>query len=145
MQEVRVLSTQDRRDFYVKARIEDQRNWYSAKAKTNQDREWRWFIVIMLAQIAAIVSAFLLVYSPESNLNLTGFCSTLATAALAWLQVKRHQELAQSYNLTAQELGLIATKARHIITDDKLSAFVSDTENAISREHTMWIARRDQI
>ena len=145
MQEIRSSSTQQRRDFYVTERIEDQRNWYSGKAKTSHDQEWRWFIVIMLAQIAAGVSAIYLISSPESQWNLTGFCSTLATAALAWLQVKRYQELAQSYNLTAQELGLIATRARHISTDDKLSAFVSDAENAISREHTMWVARRDQI
>lgn len=144
MQEVRKLDTKGRRDFYVTARIEDQRRWYSGKAEANQNKEAIWFIAIMLTQICAGASAFFLVRSPGFPLNLTSIFSTLATAFIAWLQVKGHQELGQSYNLAAQELGLIAVKARHIAADDDLSVFVGDAENAISREHTMWIARRDQ-
>lgn len=144
MQKIRALAIEERKDFYVKARIEDQRKWYSEKAKASQNKEGIWFVAIMVAQISAGASAFFLVRSPEFPLNLTGIFSTLATAFLAWLQVKRHQELAQSYNLAAQELGLIAVKAQHIRTDDELSTFVADAENAISREHTMWVARRDQ-
>ncbi|PYP87191.1 MAG: hypothetical protein DMF61_11155 [Blastocatellia bacterium AA13] len=143
MREVRSWDTEHRREFYVNARIENQRGWYSDKAKANRRKEDIWFAVIMIAQVGAAVSALLLVYSPDSRLNLTGSFSMIATAALAWLQVKRHQELAQSYNVTAQELGLIAAKAGHIAKDDQLSAFVADAENAISREHTLWIARRD--
>lgn len=144
MREIRNLDTKGRRDFYVKERIEEQRAWYGTRAGKNQRRERGWFIAIMAAQVAAGGSAFFLVYSPEFPLNLAGIFSTLATAFIAWLQVKRHQELAQSYNLAAQELGLIAVEAGYIETDDELSVFVADAENAISREHTMWVARRDQ-
>lgn len=144
MQEVRALDTRSRKEFYLAARIEEQRQWYGGKAKINQNKEEIWFTVIMLIQILAGASAFFLVRSPEFPFNLAGVFSTLATAFIAWLQVKRHQELAQSYNLAAQELGIIAIKARHIDTDDELSVFVADAENAISREHTMWVARRDQ-
>jgi hypothetical protein len=144
MREIRNLNTTARRDFYIKARIEEQRTWYGQKAHVNQRKEEVWFIAIMCAQIGAGAAAFCLVRWPEFPLNLAGIFSTLATAFIAWLQVKRHQELAQSYNLAAQELGLIAIKAHHVDTDDELSVFVADAENAISREHTMWIARRDQ-
>lgn len=144
MREIRKLETKARRDFYIRARIEDQRDWYGRKAVANQNKESIWFIAIMAAQILAGASAFFLVRSPDFPLNPAGIFSTLATAFIAWLQVKRHQELAQSYNLAAQELGLIAVNALHVETDDELSAFVGDAENAISREHTMWVARRDR-
>jgi hypothetical protein len=79
----------------------------------------------------------------DSPINPTGTFSTLAAAAMAWLQVKRYQELAQSYLLAAHELGLIEAQSLHVHTEVELSAFVANAENAISREHTMWVARRD--
>lgn len=144
MREVRALPTEDRRDFYAKARIEGQREWYAQEAETNQDKEWNWFWAIVVTQLLAAASAFAFVRWPEFPVRMVGTFAILATAAIAWLQVKRHQELAQSYSLAAQELGLIAVKATHIKTDEELSKFVGDAENAISREHTMWVARRDQ-
>ncbi len=144
MRQVRSLPTAERKDFYLTARIGDQRDWYGKQAKTNQDNELKWFFVIILAQLLAAASAFLFVRWPESGLRLTGVFSVFATASIAFLQVKRYQELAQAYNLAAQELGVIAVTAHHITTDEELSKFVGDAESAISREHIMWVARRDQ-
>ena len=97
----------------------------------------------ILTQSLAVASAFALVRWPQLPLKLSVF-ATLATASIAWLQVRRHQELAQSYNLAAHELGLIAIQATHVGSDEGLSKFVADAETAISREHTMWVARRDR-
>ena len=144
MRHIRSMTTADRKDSYLRDRIGDQRDWYGKEAKENQDKESKWFVIIMLAQLLAAASAFLFVRWPESKLRFTGIFSVLATASIAYLQVKRHQELAQAYNLAAQELGVIAVTADHINTDEELSQFVADAENAISREHTMWVARRDQ-
>lgn len=48
-----------------------------------------------------------------------------------------------SYGLASQELGMIAEQVEYISDPEELSAFILDAENAISREHTLWIARRD--
>ena len=144
MRLIRGLPTDERKDIYVTQRIENQREWYTEKATTNQSREWWWFILILIAQGLAAASAFVLVRWPSVPVRLAGVFATLAAGSIAWLQVKRHQELAQSYNLAAQELGVIAISATHVSTDQELSKFVSNAESAVSREHTMWVARRDQ-
>lgn len=82
--------------------------------------------------------------NPLSPIKLTGLLTTIASSFIAWLQVKQHQELSQSYSIAAQELGLILEQGQHIHTEEDFCAFVSDSENAISREHTLWVARRDK-
>ena len=144
MRLIRGLTTKERKAIYITQRIKNQRAWYTEKATTNQNKEWWWFVLILTAQGLAAASAFILVRSPSFPLRLGGVFAALAAGSIAWLQMKRHQELAQSYNLAAQELGLIAITAEDVNTDEELSKCVSDAENAISREHTMWIARRDQ-
>ena len=69
----------------------------------------------------------------------------MAASLIAWMQVKRYQELAQSYGLATQELGLIASRGLHVASDEELSKFVAESETAISREHTLWTARRDVL
>jgi SMODS and SLOG-associating 2TM effector domain 1 len=45
-----------------------------------------------------------------------------------------------AYRLTARELAIV--RDRIDTTDDTTwAAFVSDAEDAVSREHTMWLAR----
>ena len=90
----------------------------------------------------------------DALINLTGAFSAVAAASMAWLQMKRYQDLAQAYALVAHELGLIEvqaedvrrlieTQAQRVHREEHLASFVANAENAISREHTMWVARRD--
>ncbi len=115
-----------------------------SEALANRLRETKYFIAILLGQFFALVSAIALVAWPQSNLKLTGMFTSLASALIAWLQLKQHKELAQSYSVAEIELGFIQEKAQHIVSDRALSDFVGDAENAISREHTLWVARRDK-
>ena len=62
---------------------------------------------------------------------------------LGWIQAKRFSELSASYALAAFEISLIKLQSGSIKTDEDLSRFVGDTENAFSREHTQWVARKD--
>lgn len=139
---VRNLTTIERKEYYLKNRIEDQRNWYSNKAEKNRKRYNLWFGIIITSQTLALISVTYLIKDPNSKLNLVGFFTTLASCGISWLQLKKHQELKQAYTTAAQELGFIAALANQINTDDELSKFVLDSENAISREHTLWLAQR---
>jgi hypothetical protein len=144
MLEIRSLPVERRAEIYLSERINNQRRWYSSKAESNRKSAKRWFNAIMLAQTLALFSSLGAVAKPEFPVNLISIFAALAAALVAWVQLKRHQELANSYGLAAQELGFAAEQAKHIHTSEELSAFVLDSENAISREHTLWIARRDK-
>ncbi|MGB8707957.1 MAG: DUF4231 domain-containing protein [Dehalococcoidia bacterium] len=144
MRQIRNLTTKVRKNIYLSCRINDQRSWYSKRADTNRKLASKLFVAIIVTQILALIGAIVLVRWPELPLTPTGILVTLAAALLAWLQLRRHQELAQSYGLAAQELGFVCEQASYVKTENELSDFVSDSENAISREHTLWRARRDQ-
>ena len=87
----------------------------------------------------------MLIARPDSNLKFVGLFTSIASALIAWLQIKQHKEQAQSYSIAELELGFIQQEAQYIADDLALSDFVGDAENAISREHTLWVARRDRI
>jgi hypothetical protein len=59
------------------------------------------------------------------------------------VQTKKYKELEKSYALTSHEINFIATQKDDIKSDDLLSEYVDNSENAFSREHTQWIARKD--
>ena len=66
-----------------------------------------------------------------------------ASAVLSWLQAKKHRELSTSYSLAAHEIVLIKGEVVSIQTESNLSDFVMNSENAFSREHTQWAARKN--
>lgn len=144
MRDIRSLETEDRKKVYLSDRIDDQRRWYGTKAERNRKLASRLFAAIISWEALALSSAIVLVRWLDSPVNLVGIFVILAAAFLAWLQHKRHQGLAQSYGLATQELGLVSEQSTYVATEEELSHFVSDSENAISREHTLWRARRDQ-
>jgi hypothetical protein len=143
MRIIRHLPLQDRLSVYLEYRIRDQRKWYSDKARSNMKASNTSLVVIIAVQIIAIASAIFLIYKPSFPINLSSILITVATAFIAWLQMKRHQELFQSYSIAAHELGFVEEQAEYISSETDFSNFVSDAENAISREHTLWTARRD--
>jgi hypothetical protein len=97
---------------------------------------------MIVCQVLALVSAIVIVRWPESFVNATGIFVNLAMAFLAWLQMKKHQELAQSYGLAAQGLSFAYEQSSQVRTEEELSTYVMNSENAISREHKMWLGRR---
>lgn len=99
MRDVRACTLAERTQVYVAERISDQRIWYGKQARSNRLAEDRYFKVVFASQLAALVASIALVRWPGSNLRLTGFFASLASALIAWLQLKQHKELAQSYSV----------------------------------------------
>jgi uncharacterized membrane protein YjjB (DUF3815 family) len=66
-----------------------------------------------------------------------------AGSLLTWMQAKRFNELAASYSLAAYVISLISEQAMLPDSPHAFSVFVGDAENAFSREHTQWVARKD--
>jgi uncharacterized membrane protein YjjB (DUF3815 family) len=94
-------------------------------------------------QIAAIVLCLFRVYLPEFKYWPIEVFAVAAGAVLTWIQVKRFRELAAAYSVAAHEIGLISSGLGNIKNNEEFSRFVQDSENAFSREHTQWVARKD--
>ncbi len=143
MRKIRASTTNERKTIYLKFRLMDQKNWYAGKAEFNRSKETTFFRCAIATQLIGFLWALYLIKEPESR-NMTGFFSALAIALFSWMQIRKFQELAQVYALTAQELSLVEVDSNSVNSDNDLGVFVKNTENAISREHTMWMARRGE-
>lgn len=142
MREIRSLPIQERSTIYMQDRVEDQAQWYGKKSVFNRKKAQFWFWVSVALHAAAIVFLVFRVRFPSMSIP-TEVLAVVASAALTWLQAKKHNELASSYSLAAHEIALIKGEGIAILTDEDLAEFVVNTEAAFSREHTQWAARRN--
>lgn len=142
MNKIRAMSIAERLNIYETDRIQDQANWYSKKAIFNKKRSRLWFWISVVLHAVAIIMLLLRIRTPSLALPVT-VVATAASAVLTWLQAKKHNELSSSYSLTAHEIVLIKGEAISISNERELSDFVLDTESAFSREHTQWVARKN--
>lgn len=143
MLDVRALPLQERVRLYEAERVNDQHVWYTNKAKINKKSSRRWFGLLIGLNVAALLFASGKVACPTTNYWPTDILVAAGGGVMAWLQTKRFQELAASYTLTAHEIGLLRTALPDGSSEQAFSVYVGDAENAFSREHTQWQARRD--
>lgn len=142
---IRKLSFNERLKLYLKYRIEVQRNWYLESSKEKEDNGDICFIYIFIFEILALITLFLYIVNPTLLINPSALFITIVTSLLTWSQVKQFKILSQSYGFTGHELNSIITLGTTIKSEKELSKFVIDSEQAISREHTMWRARKVEI
>ena len=143
MQEMRSSSLDNRKNNYCEKRIRDQREWYAKKAAFNKKKANLFFWGLIIANFIGVVLAILKVAEINPIYLPVDVIITLAASLLSWIQAKRFTELSASYALTAHEIGFINEQIATINSEDDFSKFVGDAENAFSREHTQWAARRD--
>jgi hypothetical protein len=144
MRAIRAADWQERKTTYMNFRVRDQLKWYAAKAKWNDQREGLWFGGTLICQVAALGFAVFGGFTGHAGIGASGGVAALAASSLAWLQAKDFGELSQAYAVTAHELGFILSRELHIKSAQDLSDFVNSSEDAISREHTLWLAKRDR-
>lgn len=144
MIKIRNLPLSDRKEYYKSNRIDNQRKWYAKKASWNKKQSVIWFGLMVISNSIAIILVLVqIAYPNNKNLPIETFL-VLASAVLTWIQVKRFQDLSTSYNLTAHEITIIRQNSDLVNTETDFSDFVKDAENAFSREHTQWVARKDK-
>lgn len=142
MKNVREYSLENRKKYYLDYRIDNQINWYKNKADQNKSKYEGWFWAVIIAQILALISIGFLIKFPNCNFNFVGLFSTLSACFFSWLQLKKYQENKEAYTTATSELNLIKQEAEEVNTEETFSKFVLDSENAMSREHTMWLAQK---
>ncbi|WP_456462126.1 DUF4231 domain-containing protein [Reichenbachiella sp.] len=145
MRNVREFNIEKKKSIYLRQRLDEQRTWYSSSSNRNRSSKNISFWTIIALIVASFIGLYLNLNYENLKIIITPISVVIASSIIAWMNLKRFQELTQSYSITANELGLIRSKAHHITKESELSDFVDDAENAISREHTLWLARRDNI
>jgi hypothetical protein len=143
MRRVISMPFEEKRSYYLENRINQQCDWYSKKAESCKIQNWIYFGILCAVYVIAIVLLFVRVLYPTLEYLPVELCAVVASAIISWMQLKKYDELASSYGLTAHEIGIIKSRFQETSDSKKLSGFVCDSENAFSREHTQWAARRD--
>lgn len=143
MIEIRKLNLSDRFNFYRQERITNQAIWYTNKSKFNKKRAEMWFWTTVSLHALAILLLLYNIYDPNAKLPIE-VIAVAASSVLTWLQSKKHNELSSSYSLTAHEIILIKSEKNRIETEEDLSEYIMNCENAFSREHTQWFARKSE-
>jgi conflict system pore-forming effector with SLATT domain len=132
-----------RKAAYLSFRIYDQQKWYSRKARQNGKLAGRWrtalLVIEALGIVAAIVKAFGFV-----RLDLAGIVAAVIAAGTAWASLRQFSTLARAYTFAANELAIAHDRLELAIDETSWAAEVADSEEAISREHTMWRASRSR-
>ncbi|MGX7829033.1 DUF4231 domain-containing protein [Actinokineospora sp. 24-640] len=140
MTRVRETSFGERKRIYLEERVAEQRSWYAAKAATNARNATHWRVALIAAEVAAIVLAGGRAFGAW-NLDVSGIIAAAIAAGAAWLGLKQYSSLASAYSIAATELSLSGARLSDASEESWVDA-MADAEEAISREHTMWIASR---
>lgn len=139
MKAVRAASFLDQREIYKVDRIENQIAWYTDKADFHHRAATRWLAVSALASATGVIAAGLRTFD-VIDIDLLGVAAACASAAIAWNQLNQNRNLVSAYRVTARELSIIRDRIDHV-DEPEWARFMSDAEDAVSREHTLWLAR----
>ncbi|VVB96338.1 Uncharacterised protein [uncultured archaeon] len=144
MVEARKIEWQDKRDIYIIERLEDQITWYTNKAKNNRQRSELYDGLIIVLQIVGIgICLFLLYTLPIINgAPALALIVTLIAGIIGWSRSKQHAELVEPYQNAARELNNIGQEIKLADEEADFCQLVEEAEQAISREHIMWLAKR---
>lgn len=141
MRQLREQPLEDRQTVYSRDRLDDQIKWYSTNAQKNTKQASFWNSTTMALQALGVLAALAKAIG-LLEIDVLGIAATAATAAPAWLQTKDHVELAEAYSVAAHDLLLVKAELENVNAEEDWASFVADSEGAISREHTLWRARK---
>jgi hypothetical protein len=140
MTELRASPFARRKAAYIAGRTKEQQSWYAGKAAANRKSATQWRLLLILSELVAVVLAALRVFGGWT-VDFAGLLGALIAAGAAWTALKQYSPLASAYSTAASELAIQADRL-HDLNETEWPAAVADAEEAISREHTLWLASR---
>ena len=144
MSTLRRAGSDVRRATYIEDRVVDQQRWYAKKSRENRKRATQWRFVLIASEIVGVVMG--LVESLTSlDLRFTPALAASVGATVAWLETKQHEQIARAYSTTVSDLSDVLSKLRAVPDEEDWAREMNDAEDAISREHTLWLASRSQV
>jgi hypothetical protein len=130
-----------RRQAYERGRIADQQDWYAARARFNDRRGRAWRQVVVALELGGLAAGIASI-SGVLTVDLMGIIAAAAAGGTAWLQLRQHEGLARAYSVATGELSAVRSLIRYQESEESWADFVDQSEEAISREHTLWRASR---
>lgn len=140
MKRLRTGNFESRRDAYLELRTRDQRKWYSNKARSNAVSATVGRYALLVGEFGAVVAAALALNAGRI-VDIAGIIAALIASGAAWVAIKQYSQLTSAYRVAAIELALQEDSLGSVV-EEKWPQAVADAEEAISREHTMWLASR---
>lgn len=142
MSELRNSALAVRRETYVRQRTKNQRAWYSAKAEWNAKRAKRGRGMLVAGEMGAI-AAIAVTMNTDWVYAVAGAMAGVLASVAAWISIKQYSQLTSAYRIAATELAL-QEQVLEAVSEGGWPEAVGNAEEAISREHTMWLASRGQ-
>ncbi|MFG2820741.1 DUF4231 domain-containing protein [Kitasatospora sp. NPDC048365] len=147
MEQLRGQPLSVRREVYVRERVRTQRDWYQGKAQYCRNasrRAGRLAIVLPLVGLGLAVARALGWFTFDA----LGAISAVAASVAAWAQLRQYRPQAAAYALAAAELAKVEVQLATLDlesadAEESWARLARDSEDAISREHTTWQARRE--
>jgi hypothetical protein len=141
MKALRASSLEDRVSAYRTGRVDDQVEWYRDNSTKNRRRSRQWTVALVAVECVAVLLGLGRVME-WFDVDWLGLVAAVAAALAAWQQVKNYSELSEAYAVTSHEVGLLADDLDPGSSEEEWAQQVHDAEAAFSREHTLWLARR---
>ena len=141
MKETQSLPLEQKLAIYREHRVQDQLIWYFEKSRLNIRHEKNWFVAIFVIEFVAVAYASLQAWQLW-GVNAVGGMAAISAGFIAWMQTKRFSDLGVSYSIAANDLRRIQAERENVTTEEDVQIFVKEIEVAVSREHSMWLARR---
>lgn len=141
LHDVRALPLDERQAIYGEQRIENQRGWYAGRAEDHRHSARAWQGAMLIAEAVGLVAAVLKA-TGVVDVDLLSPLAAFAAGAAAWVNAIDYVSTARAYEVASFELEAIGNGVAAVTQETDWATFVADAEQAMSREHTMWLARR---
>jgi hypothetical protein len=147
MRELRAEPLAVRREVYLRERVRAQRDWYRGKGaycdRAGRRTELLGIALPLLGLALAVPRAL-----GALPVDAPGAVSAVALAVAAWAQLRQYRPLAAAYRLAAAELEQVHEQLTRLDptaagSEELWARLARDAEDAVSREHTTWQARRE--
>lgn len=142
MENVRKKGWKEKRETYFEERIDNQITWYTSKARMNKGHSDKYDLLVICLQIIGIGICTFLLYTHINGAPALALAVTLIASIIGWSRSKQYAELVEPYQNAARELNEIRQKIELAKGETDFQCLVLGAEQAISREHTMWLANR---
>ncbi|MFF4651715.1 DUF4231 domain-containing protein [Streptomyces sp. NPDC001380] len=147
MQRLRGAPLAVRRDVYLRERVQQQHDWYASRAhRCERAARFTGFLSVALPLLGVLLSVPRI--EGDFSYDILGAVAALAASSTAWAQLRQYRPLAAAYRVAADELELIRAQLAAMDlsapdAEERWARLARDAEEAVSREHTTWQARRE--
>ena len=132
---------QQRREEYLAYRLDDQIAWYEHRTYLNSRNAKILSGTIVTTQVSGVAMAFYFLLLGFDLTPHVALVVTIIASLLAWTQTRQYAELVEPYRTASTELRNIRDRVGRAGDESEFTACIVESELAISREHSSWLAR----